>query len=196
MLHVALRGLFTRKLRSVLSAIAIVLGVSMISGTYVLTDTINNSFNNLFQEIYEGTERRRLAPLHYLEPGADSTRVPGIRAGEGDVGSGRGGGRRRRSGLRLDHRRGGRDRGHSWSAQPRLQRQSEDPAVQHAHARLRLLASGERGRHRPVGGGQGRFRSRRHDRRPRTRSGREDAPLGNRPFRLVERHSRRDPGGV
>jgi putative ABC transport system permease protein len=54
--HVALRGLFTRKLRSVLSAIAIVLGVAMISGTYVLTDTINGAFSNLFSEIYQGTD--------------------------------------------------------------------------------------------------------------------------------------------
>ncbi len=37
---VALKGLLGRKLRTILTALAIVLGVSMISGTYVLTDTI------------------------------------------------------------------------------------------------------------------------------------------------------------
>ena len=37
----ALKGLLGRKLRTALTAIAIVLGVAMISGTYVLTDSIN-----------------------------------------------------------------------------------------------------------------------------------------------------------
>jgi putative ABC transport system permease protein len=37
---VALKGLLGRKLRAVLTAVSIVLGVAMISGTYVLTDTI------------------------------------------------------------------------------------------------------------------------------------------------------------
>lgn len=48
MTAVALRGLLTRKLRTVLTMIAIILGVSMISGTYVLTDTINAAFLNIF----------------------------------------------------------------------------------------------------------------------------------------------------
>src|SRR5437868_13828479 len=48
MTAVALRGLLTRKLRTALTMIAIVLGVSMISGTYVLTDTINAAFSNIF----------------------------------------------------------------------------------------------------------------------------------------------------
>jgi len=56
MTRVALRGLLGRKLRSALTAMAIVLGVAMISGTYVLTDTINSSFNNLFKEVYKGTD--------------------------------------------------------------------------------------------------------------------------------------------
>ena len=43
-----LRGLLARKLRTALTMIAIVLGVSMISGTYVLTDTINAAFLNIF----------------------------------------------------------------------------------------------------------------------------------------------------
>jgi putative ABC transport system permease protein len=53
---VALRGLFGRKLRAALTAIAIVLGVSMISGTYVLTDTIQNAFDKIFTESYRGTD--------------------------------------------------------------------------------------------------------------------------------------------
>jgi putative ABC transport system permease protein len=48
MTAVALRGLLTRKLRTVLTMIAIVLGVSMISGTYMLTDAVNSAFSNIF----------------------------------------------------------------------------------------------------------------------------------------------------
>jgi ABC-type antimicrobial peptide transport system permease subunit len=35
---------------------AIVLGVAMISGTYVLTDTMNKSFKGVFDKIYQGTD--------------------------------------------------------------------------------------------------------------------------------------------
>ena len=56
MIRITLRGLLTRKLRSSLTAIAIVLGVAMISGTYVLTDTINGSFSSLYKEIYKSTD--------------------------------------------------------------------------------------------------------------------------------------------
>ena len=56
MIKVALRGLAGRKLRAVLTGIAIVLGVAMISGTFVLTDTIDRAFSNLFTESYAGTD--------------------------------------------------------------------------------------------------------------------------------------------
>ena len=56
MTKVALRGLAGRKLRAVLTAIAIVLGVAMISGTYILTDTISSAFKTLFTESYAGTD--------------------------------------------------------------------------------------------------------------------------------------------
>jgi putative ABC transport system permease protein len=53
---VALRGLAGRKLRASLTAFAIVLGVAMMSGTYVLTDTIDKAFSNIFDESYAGTD--------------------------------------------------------------------------------------------------------------------------------------------
>jgi len=53
---VALKGLMGRKLRAALTAIAIVLGVAMVSGTYVLTDTITAAFNTLFTQVYEHTD--------------------------------------------------------------------------------------------------------------------------------------------
>ena len=40
MIGVALKGLAARKVRALLTALAVVIGVSMISGTYILTDTI------------------------------------------------------------------------------------------------------------------------------------------------------------
>ena len=52
----ALKGLLGRKLRTALTAIAIVLGVAMISGTYVLTDSISSAFNAIFTQSYSGTD--------------------------------------------------------------------------------------------------------------------------------------------
>jgi putative ABC transport system permease protein len=56
MIRVALKGLWGRKLRTVLTAMAIVLGVSMISGTYVLTDTITASFTKVIDGSYENAD--------------------------------------------------------------------------------------------------------------------------------------------
>jgi putative ABC transport system permease protein len=56
MRRVALRGLAARKLRSALTAIAIVLGVAMVSGTLVLTDTIEKAFDTIFSSSYEQTD--------------------------------------------------------------------------------------------------------------------------------------------
>ncbi len=51
----AIRGLMGRKLRTALTAIAIVLGVAMISGTYVLTDSIDQAFDTIFTDIRKGS---------------------------------------------------------------------------------------------------------------------------------------------
>jgi putative ABC transport system permease protein len=56
MIRVALRGLSGRKFRTVLTAIAIVLGVAMMSGAYVLTDTIDKAFSAIFVESYANTD--------------------------------------------------------------------------------------------------------------------------------------------
>jgi putative ABC transport system permease protein len=55
MTSVALKGLAGRKLRAFLTAIAIVLGVAMVSGTYVLTDTIKSAFDQIFAGSYKDT---------------------------------------------------------------------------------------------------------------------------------------------
>jgi putative ABC transport system permease protein len=54
MLSLVLRGFMQRKLRVALTAIAIVLGVALMSGTYILTDTINHSFGKIFQTASKG----------------------------------------------------------------------------------------------------------------------------------------------
>jgi putative ABC transport system permease protein len=52
MRKVILRGLLAHKLRLALTALAIVLGVTFISGTFVLTDTLNSTFSTLFSSVY------------------------------------------------------------------------------------------------------------------------------------------------
>jgi putative ABC transport system permease protein len=51
----ALKGLLGRKLRTALTAIAIVLGVAMVSGTFVLTDSIDKAFDTIFTDVREGS---------------------------------------------------------------------------------------------------------------------------------------------
>ncbi len=57
MIKVALAGLLGRKLRTALTAFAIVLGVAMVSGTFVLTDSIDKAFNSIFTERPPGLRR-------------------------------------------------------------------------------------------------------------------------------------------
>ncbi len=56
MSKVAIKGLLGRKLRAALTAIAIVLGVAMISGTYILTDTIKAAFSSVFSQAYSHSD--------------------------------------------------------------------------------------------------------------------------------------------
>jgi putative ABC transport system permease protein len=55
-IRVALAGLLGRKLRTALTAIAIVLGVAMVSGTFVLTDSIDQAFNSIFTDVRQGSD--------------------------------------------------------------------------------------------------------------------------------------------
>ena len=56
MTRFALKALLGRKLRTVLSAFAIVLGVATVSGTYVLTDSIDKAFGSIFNESRKGSD--------------------------------------------------------------------------------------------------------------------------------------------
>src|SRR5829696_8343532 len=52
----AVRGLFARKLRSALTGFAVVIGVAFVAGTFIFTDTINESFKDLFERVSKGVD--------------------------------------------------------------------------------------------------------------------------------------------
>jgi len=99
MWKVTISGLLAHKLRLALTAMAIVLGVTFVTGTLVLTDTLHATFTSLFGHIYQnidfevrgkaaftgtsgsGTERKAI-PESLLGP---IRAVPGVAAAEGTV---------------------------------------------------------------------------------------------------------------
>jgi putative ABC transport system permease protein len=56
MRKVALNGLAGRKLRTLLTSLAIVLGVAMVTGSFVLTDSIARGFDSVFSAAYARTD--------------------------------------------------------------------------------------------------------------------------------------------
>ena len=56
MLRLAVRGLFARKLRTLLTGFAVVIGVAFVTGTFVYTDTIDASFKDLFERVSKGVD--------------------------------------------------------------------------------------------------------------------------------------------
>ena len=56
MTRFTLRGLLSHKLRSTLTAFAIVLGTAMMAGTFVITDQIENAFSDIFGNAFSGTD--------------------------------------------------------------------------------------------------------------------------------------------
>ena len=55
MWRVTFAGLLAHKIRYVLTALAVMLGVAFMSGTFVLTDTIGRTFDGLFSDVYQNT---------------------------------------------------------------------------------------------------------------------------------------------
>ena len=97
MRKVTLRGLLAHKLRLALTALAIVLGVTFISGTFVLTDTLHNTFSELFGTVYAKIDFQ-VRGAAQLGSGGNAVRnelpesllatvraVPGVAAAEGEV---------------------------------------------------------------------------------------------------------------
>jgi putative ABC transport system permease protein len=52
---VAIKSLWARKLRALGTTVAVFVGVSLIAGTYVITDTINKAFDDIFNDSLKGT---------------------------------------------------------------------------------------------------------------------------------------------
>ena len=59
------KGILARKVRLGLTTLAVLLGVSFVTGTYVLTDTLDQSFRGLFRDQFAGVDLvvRRPAPF-------------------------------------------------------------------------------------------------------------------------------------
>ncbi len=98
MRNVTIKGLLAHKLRLALTALAIVLGVTFISGTFVLTDTLHNTFSVLFGNIYQKIDFQVRGVPQLGTSGANAVRnelpesllatvrrVPGVAAAEGEV---------------------------------------------------------------------------------------------------------------
>jgi len=56
MLGLAVRGLASRKLRAVLTALAITLGVAMVAGTFMLKGSVDKAFDDIFAEANAGID--------------------------------------------------------------------------------------------------------------------------------------------
>jgi putative ABC transport system permease protein len=64
-LRATLKSLLARKLRLILTALAVVLGVGMTAGSFILTDTALKSFDNLFGTVFAGTSVVVQAPTAF-----------------------------------------------------------------------------------------------------------------------------------
>ena len=99
MTRVALKGILGRKLRTFLTALAIVLGVAMVSGAYTLTDTMRTAADELSEASYGGTDAVVAAKQKFeldQDTGTETPTipasalaqvraVPGVEAAVGDV---------------------------------------------------------------------------------------------------------------
>ncbi|HEV8172038.1 MAG TPA: ABC transporter permease, partial [Actinoplanes sp.] len=56
MVRATLKSLLARKLRLVLSGLAVVLGVMFVAGAFVVTDTLSRSFDAVFASAYSQTD--------------------------------------------------------------------------------------------------------------------------------------------
>jgi putative ABC transport system permease protein len=71
-----LKGLLAHKLRLALTAVAIVLGVMFVSGTFVLTDTLHSTFTTLFNGIYQNVSFEVRGKAAFSGPAGTAVRNP------------------------------------------------------------------------------------------------------------------------
>jgi putative ABC transport system permease protein len=77
MLRATLKSLLSRKVRLVLSGLAVVLGVMFVSGAFVLTDTLGRSFTDLFQNAYANVDVQ-VSPAPKLQGQEGGGRAQGL----------------------------------------------------------------------------------------------------------------------
>jgi putative ABC transport system permease protein len=88
MWNVTVKGLLARKLRLALTALSIILGVTFVSGTLVLTDTLHSTISSLYGSIYQHIDFEVQAPgiLNIPESILAKVRhVPGVAYANGSV---------------------------------------------------------------------------------------------------------------
>ena len=78
MLKLTLRNLWAHKLRLLTSALAVVLGVAFLTGTLVITSTLSQVFDDLFADVYRGTDAlvRTKSAYDYNSGPTETSRLP------------------------------------------------------------------------------------------------------------------------
>ena len=77
MWRITVKGMFAHKLRLALTGLAIVLGVTFVSGTLVLTDTLHSTFSTLFDKVYQNVDLEvRASAAFSTQSGAMAVREP------------------------------------------------------------------------------------------------------------------------
>lgn len=76
MWRATIKGVLARKVRLALTALAVVLGVTFVSGTYVLTDTLKASFGTLFSQYAAGSDLVVRAKAPFGREGGTRERLP------------------------------------------------------------------------------------------------------------------------
>ena len=94
MTRVALKGLASRPVRTLLTTLAIVLGVGMVSAAFTLTDTMRGAADSLSSAAYDGTDAVVSARTAFE---VDSKRLHGPEADDRRLGARRRSARCRRS---------------------------------------------------------------------------------------------------
>ena len=56
MFSLTFKNLWARKWRSLMTAVAVIFGIALVAGTYILTDTTNQAFDQIFNESLAGTD--------------------------------------------------------------------------------------------------------------------------------------------
>jgi putative ABC transport system permease protein len=100
MFKTTLKNLVARKFRLVTTGFAVLLGVAFMAGTLVLTSTVSSTFNNLFSDVFKGTDAyvRAVEPFKGDQQGGGNTRprieasildtvskAPGVKVAEGSI---------------------------------------------------------------------------------------------------------------